>query len=303
MHHWHAPHLLTITQARANSQRRDSRESMCSCACVGRPRCAFYMERKRRCCKQYRRADSDYCGVHSTAAPQGAAAGTAAAIAVARAEAPPPGGRARVQCPVDPSHTVFADDVQRHVRVCSKRLQQAESASQPYHCRGCNSGSPRAQKEAAAGGGHAPTPAAANAGGQAQTPPTLPTLADVRVFGAAIARLHAAHVDPIPTETIRPVPRCRCKLLSCCSPPTSHVGRCVCSAFDKCCQSGGVRADARPGGGGGGGPRHAPALDPAGFNHRAHATPPAAAAGQPAQLASPVQTLCGVPFISRSPTA
>jgi tRNA:m4X modification enzyme len=45
-----------------------------------------------------------------------------------------------VPCPIDPSHTVFADQVKHHVKVCTGAKQKAASLQQPYFSAGLNGG-------------------------------------------------------------------------------------------------------------------------------------------------------------------
>lgn len=88
--------------------------------------CCFFIERKRRFCGVARTPTSLYCGTHLSASQ------------LASSTAPPT--RPRIPCPVDPSHTIFADKLEHHVRICnaSKELRLLER--EPYYCRDCNSG-------------------------------------------------------------------------------------------------------------------------------------------------------------------
>ena len=154
-------------------------------------RCAFFMIQKRRCCSMRPSPGNLYCGVHNTEAERQALGGLKRPLdglpIVAAA-----GGRQRVPCPVDATHTVFADDVKRHVRVCNKRLQQLEMERCPYFCRNCNSGEP-AGDEPRNGG-------AADALGAK----TLPELTEGRAFADAIRLLYEQHVVPIDTVVLQP---------------------------------------------------------------------------------------------------
>ena len=73
-------------------------------------------------CNFPRRTGSEFCGAHTVAAP-GAASGDGSDAA------PAAKFRQRIPCPVDPRHTIFATDVEKHKLVCNvtkderKRLQ------------------------------------------------------------------------------------------------------------------------------------------------------------------------------------
>ena len=77
--------------------------------------CAFFLKRKQRYCSMPHFGQL-YCGVH-------------------RHEAVP--GKERVPCPIDPSHTVFASDMKRHIHFCGKK--RAEAEARPFFCAGINS--------------------------------------------------------------------------------------------------------------------------------------------------------------------
>ena len=91
-------------------------------------RCAFFMKQKNRYCSMRPGEGKRFCGVHEA---EGAAAD---------GEAAPPASRPRVPCPIDPSHTVFADQVTHHVKVCTGAKQKAASLQQPYYSAGLNGG-------------------------------------------------------------------------------------------------------------------------------------------------------------------
>jgi hypothetical protein len=102
-------------------------------------RCAFFLKKKRRYCSMRPGPGKHFCGVHEAEGADGSAMAGAAA-----------GRKKRVPCPLDPSHTVFAHDVERHVKVCVAGRQQREAEAQPYFWRGLNSGRPAASAAAAA---------------------------------------------------------------------------------------------------------------------------------------------------------
>ena len=46
----------------------------------------------------------------------------------------------RIPCPVDPTHWIAADSVDRHILICPKTKQANEQAQKPYYCKECNAG-------------------------------------------------------------------------------------------------------------------------------------------------------------------
>ena len=55
--------------------------------------------------------------------------------------------RKRVVCPVDPSHTVFEDKLQKHLRVCNKTKKSESDSSCSYFVPNCNCGNVSLPKE------------------------------------------------------------------------------------------------------------------------------------------------------------
>lgn len=55
--------------------------------------------------------------------------------------------RKRVVCPIDPSHTVFEDKLQKHIRVCNKAKQETEQSTCPYFACNRNCGNVEMTKE------------------------------------------------------------------------------------------------------------------------------------------------------------
>lgn len=49
--------------------------------------------------------------------------------------------RVRVPCPLDGAHSVYAFDLEKHVKVCNRIRQAAEMKSLPYYTENINSGS------------------------------------------------------------------------------------------------------------------------------------------------------------------
>ncbi|XP_037444302.1 tRNA:m(4)X modification enzyme TRM13-like isoform X1 [Triticum dicoccoides] len=83
-------------------------------------RCHFWLPNKRRHCANSPIPSSQYCGNHS---PESSS-----------------DSRRRVPCPVDPSHTVFEENLEAHVGKCPFRKQADALAGQPYYSKGINSG-------------------------------------------------------------------------------------------------------------------------------------------------------------------
>jgi tRNA:m4X modification enzyme len=86
----------------------------------GWTRCCAYLEKKRRFCRQQQRGISKYCGNHSQLSE----------------EEP----RLRIPCPIDPSHQIYKDQVDKHVKVCPKVVKMKEQEQLPYFCRDVNTG-------------------------------------------------------------------------------------------------------------------------------------------------------------------
>lgn len=48
--------------------------------------------------------------------------------------------RRRVVCPIDPSHTVYEDKLEKHIKICNKSKQNEEVMNCPYFILNCNQG-------------------------------------------------------------------------------------------------------------------------------------------------------------------
>ena len=79
-------------------------------------RCLEFMTKKKRFCNLPRLPGVDKCGVHHE------------------------GGQARVPCPVDPSHTVFAQQLAAHIKVCNATKIARVLEAKPYFSKDVNSG-------------------------------------------------------------------------------------------------------------------------------------------------------------------
>ncbi|KAM9543985.1 tRNA:m(4)X modification enzyme TRM13 homolog [Guaruba guarouba] len=64
-------------------------------------RCAFFVPRKRRFCRMAPAAGRRFCGEHGQHEEEN--------------------GRRRIPCPLDPKHTVYEDQLQKHLRKCNSR--------------------------------------------------------------------------------------------------------------------------------------------------------------------------------------
>ena len=118
--------------AETREQRAERKRKLCE---AGEwTQCMCFLARKGRFCNMARAGGTLYCGVHFGEGGLASARG--------------PGGRARVPCPLDPSHTVFADQVAAHVRVCTAARARDALARAPYYERDANGG-----RAGAAGGG------------------------------------------------------------------------------------------------------------------------------------------------------
>ncbi|XP_044288167.1 tRNA:m(4)X modification enzyme TRM13 homolog isoform X4 [Varanus komodoensis] len=67
-------------------------------------RCAYFVERKRRFCKMVPARGRRFCGEHG-------------------AHAEEENSRKRIPCPLDPKHTVYEDQLQKHLKKCNSREQ------------------------------------------------------------------------------------------------------------------------------------------------------------------------------------
>ena len=86
--------------------------------------CALWLPKKRRYCNFAPVTGFSYCGHHlaSRGDTQGAK------------------GQERIPCPLDGRHSIFAKDLQRHLKVCPRAKEIALQESQPYFQRDANRG-------------------------------------------------------------------------------------------------------------------------------------------------------------------
>ncbi|XP_069823657.1 tRNA:m(4)X modification enzyme TRM13 homolog [Dendropsophus ebraccatus] len=87
---------------------------------VGGPlpgRCSHFVQRKKRYCKMIVSAGKKYCGEHADHGEE-------------------PNSRTRIPCPLDPEHTVYEDQLQKHLKKCNSR----EKPQPVYYVHNVNSG-------------------------------------------------------------------------------------------------------------------------------------------------------------------
>nr|XP_051177221.1 tRNA:m(4)X modification enzyme TRM13 isoform X1 [Lolium perenne] len=120
-------------------------------------RCHFWLPSKRRHCANSPLRSTQYCGNHP---PESSSSSS----------------RRRVPCPVDPSHTVFEDNLEAHVGKCPFRKHANALAAQPYYSKAINSG----------GGGAALTSAAKRA--------AVHKLSE-QEFRGLVAKIRSAHAS------------------------------------------------------------------------------------------------------------
>ena len=117
-------------------------------------KCTFWLPKKHRHCSMMRKPGSQRCGEHQgggdAGGDAGGGAGGDAAAATGCAHATPACANCqvepRVPCPHDPTHTVKASGLQRHLKACHVYQARLRLEAQPFFARHLNSGS-------AAGGG------------------------------------------------------------------------------------------------------------------------------------------------------
>ncbi|XP_066548369.1 tRNA:m(4)X modification enzyme TRM13 homolog [Amia ocellicauda] len=80
-------------------------------------RCGFYVEKKKRYCKMVVAKGKTFCGEHAIAATQ-------------------EDDRKRIPCPLDPKHTVFEDQLAKHLKKCNSR----EKPKPVYYIQDINAG-------------------------------------------------------------------------------------------------------------------------------------------------------------------
>eukprot|EP00978_Attheya_sp_CCMP212_P021562 scaffold63114_cov60-Attheya_sp.AAC.1 len=108
----------------------------------GWARCHYYLERKGRYCRQQRVGNSKnsdnantrfiYCGNHQ---PNDNTEEEAGLPVLKKSRcAQTKRNRKRIPCPVDPSHTIWQDAVEKHVKVCPRAIREAQTIQNNPHC-------------------------------------------------------------------------------------------------------------------------------------------------------------------------
>ena len=90
-------------------------------------RCHVYLSRKGRFCNQFPSKNGTHCGNHVHL------------LRSANSEHCTD-ERERIPCPIDPSHLIFADQVEKHQLICPKFRNQREQEGRPYFRRNVNLG-------------------------------------------------------------------------------------------------------------------------------------------------------------------
>jgi len=85
---------------------------------------------KHRFCRQERRDGSVYCGNHQH-------------LPVGLETNPMHFKRKRIRCPIDPSHYIFEDNVEKHCTRCPLAKKRKKQAEQPYYHENLNAGGRR----------------------------------------------------------------------------------------------------------------------------------------------------------------
>jgi len=107
----------------------------------GWDRCHAFVPRKSRYCRQFPNPGSKYCGNHYDLEENTTTnADNTTTSAATSTSSPPNERRKRIPCPVDGSHTIWADNLKKHVLICTATRDQIKLEQQAYHCKNCNAG-------------------------------------------------------------------------------------------------------------------------------------------------------------------
>jgi len=88
-------------------------------------RCHVYLPNKHRFCRQERYKGSIYCGNHQHL------------LVVQETKSY---SRKRIRCPIDPSHYIFEDNLEKHCAICPLAVKRRKLAEQPYYDENINAG-------------------------------------------------------------------------------------------------------------------------------------------------------------------
>lgn len=97
--------------------------------------CVHFMETKRRFCNIGRAPGSNYCGNHTPVAEE---VSSARKLAEAARYGVDKDSVRRVPCPLDPNHTVYEFELEKHLKICNVKRMQQELAGRGYYCQDCN---------------------------------------------------------------------------------------------------------------------------------------------------------------------
>jgi tRNA:m4X modification enzyme len=96
------------------------------------PRCHAYLPKKKRFCRQIRCPTSlMYCGNH---------AHLFSTTSKSEDQESSTRKRKRVPCPLDPSHDIFEDMVEKHLKICPVTRQQKDLQEKPFYAHDMNAG-------------------------------------------------------------------------------------------------------------------------------------------------------------------
>lgn len=134
----------------------------------GWTQCCFLVPRKNKLCNIDRAPASKYCGVHMPSEERAAKLATAAANSkcaegdsVHVVENPhhmkfkdAAAATTRIPCPLDPSHSVYSHQLEKHLKICNYRKIEDSMSSELFYRKDCNSGPycSNCSHEAASGG-------------------------------------------------------------------------------------------------------------------------------------------------------
>lgn len=91
------------------------------------PKCVWWIANRARFCSGERVEGSKYCINHIHLDSSSSSSNASSS-------------RRRVVCPVDPSHTVFEDKLEKHIKVCNKSKESQVLAQCPYFVDNINQG-------------------------------------------------------------------------------------------------------------------------------------------------------------------
>ena len=118
--------IIFVTMAKRGEKQSKTTETDPPVPPANWDRCKVYLQRKGRFCKQFPYPGRTYCGNHIHLLDNH----DVDAVVV----------RKRIPCPIDPSHIIFQDQVEKHILICPKVKKQREQQEKPYFRRNINVG-------------------------------------------------------------------------------------------------------------------------------------------------------------------